>query len=270
MSYSVFNAFPRVPLLANVPHSSGLVPDSVKDQFTISDAESREQNRQLVDWFTDELYDPIVTAGGCMVRHEVSRFVLDPERFEDDAQEIMAQRGMGAIYTHGCQRQPIRRELSSEERERVLATYYRPYHGELIRQTESCLARFGRCVVIDCHSYPEKPLPYELFGDTERPAVVLGIDPHHTPESTIRLLEKIARDFGYSFGLNKPFAGTYVPLPYYKDPRVTAFMLEINRATYMNETLCVKSEGFAGMRSCIEAMVFALVTQLGDNTCVVA
>jgi N-formylglutamate amidohydrolase len=262
MSYSVFNAFPRIPLLANVPHSSDLIPEWTRDQFTVSDEDLREQNRQLVDWFTDELYSPIVTAGGCMVRHEVSRFVLDPERFEDDAQEIMAERGMGAIYTHGCQRQRIRRELSKEERERVLTTYYRPYHGELIRQTESCLARFGQCIVIDCHSYPEKPLPYELFGDTERPDVVLGTDPHHTAESTIRLLESITRDFGYSFGLNKPFAGTYIPLPYYKDSRITAFMLEINRVTYMNETLSLRSDGFATMRSCVEAMVSALVSQL--------
>jgi N-formylglutamate deformylase len=266
MSYSVFNAFPRIPLVANVPHSSDLIPVDVRDQFTVSDADLHEQNRQLVDWFTDELYAPIVTAGGCMVRHEVSRFVLDPERFEDDAQEIMAERGMGAIYTHGCQRQRIRRDLSSAERERVLSTYYRPYHGELIRQTESCLERFGQCVVIDCHSYPESPLPYELFGDTERPDVVLGTDAHHTPDSVARVIERIAREFGYSFGLNKPFAGTYVPLPYYKDSRVVAFMLEINRATYMNEALSQKSEGFEKTRSCVAAMVAALVGQVAESS----
>ncbi len=262
MSYSVFNSFPSIPLLANVPHSSDLIPEWTRDQFTVSDEDVREQNRQLVDWFTDELYSPIVTAGGCMVRHEVSRFVLDPERFEDDAQEIMAERGMGAIYTHGCQRQRIRRELSKEERERVLATYYRPYHGELIRQAQGCLERFGTCVVIDCHSYPERPLPYELFGDTERPDVVLGTDPHHTPDSSVKVIERITREFGYSFGLNKPFAGTYVPLPYYKDSRVVALMLEINRATYMNEALVQKSEGFDKMRSCVEAIVGALAAQV--------
>lgn len=258
MSYSVFNAFPTIPVVANMPHSSAVIPESVRGQFTLSDGELREQNRQLVDWFTDELYDPIVRAGGCMVKHEVSRFVLDPERFEDDSQEIMAERGMGAIYTHGCQRQPIRRALSAQEREFVLATYYRPYHAELIRQATSCVERFGHCIVVDCHSYPEKPLPYELFGDTERPDVVLGTDSHHTPESIIRVIEAIAKDFGYSFGLNKPFAGTYVPLPLYKDPRVVAFMLEINRATYMDEAKTEKSAGFQKMRSCIDAMVSAI------------
>lgn len=255
MRYSVINPIPTIPVVANVPHSSSFIPDEVREQFLLSDVELAEEQRLLVDWFTDELYAPIAEAGGCMVRHDVSRFVLDPERFEDDSQEVMAARGMGAIYTHGCHRQQIRRALSPTERETLLASLYRPYHAELIARVEDCIARFGRCVVVDCHSYPARALPYEIYGDSTRPDLVLGTDRYHTPPEITRKIEATVQETRYSFGLDRPFAGTYVPLPFYKDPRVIAFMLEINRATYMNETSTQKIEGFSRMKECVQRIV---------------
>jgi N-formylglutamate amidohydrolase len=260
MTYSVFNPEPSIPVVANVPHASSAIPDEVRDQFIISDQQLHEEQRLLVDWFTDELYAPIQRAGGCIVRHGVSRFVLDPERFEDDSQEVMAARGMGALYTHGCHRQEIRRQLSAAEREVMLAKYYRPYHAELISRVSKTIERFGRCFVIDCHSYPQNALPYELHGDSERPDIVLGTDTFHTPQAVIALIEDVVQKAGYSFGLDRPFAGTYVPLPMYKDPRVVAFMLEINRGAYMDETSTAKHEGFAK----IEAVIGHIVEQLQD------
>jgi N-formylglutamate deformylase len=265
MSYSLFNPAPQIPLLASVPHSSSVIPEQVRDQFIVTDEELREQHRLLVDWFTDDLYQPIVAAGGCLMRYDISRFVVDPERFEDDSREIMSTRGMGSIYTHGCQLQRLRRELNLEEREKLLAMYYRPYHEELILRTKNCLERFSRCTIIDCHSYPANSLPYELSGNTERPDIVIGTDPIHTPVLIEKLVETIASDCGYSFGINKPFSGTYVPLPLYNDPRISAFMLEINRATYMDESSTKKSGGFDKMRSCIEAIVSAVAFSSDDN-----
>ena len=120
MNFLVLNSTPSIAVVANIPHSSSFIPAHIRDQFVISDEDLHEENRQLVDWFTDELYSPIVRSGGCTLQHNVSRFVLDPERFEDDALECMAARGMGAIYTHGCSRQRIRRDLTLQERELLL------------------------------------------------------------------------------------------------------------------------------------------------------
>ena len=255
MSYTVINPHPSIPIIANVPHSSSFIPAQIREQFIISDQALIEEQRLLVDWFTDQLYAPIVESGGCIVRHDVSRFVLDPERFEDDAQESMAARGMGVLYTHGCNRQKIRRELRPEEREALLEQFYRPYHAELITLVNQTIARFGHCFVFDCHSYPAAPLPYEIDGEALRPDLVLGTDTHHTPQHIVHGIKEIVLEAGYSFGLDRPFSGTYVPLPLYRDKRVTAFMLEVNRSTYMNEATTERSANFDCMLGCIRRIV---------------
>jgi N-formylglutamate amidohydrolase len=112
--------------------------------------------------------------------------------------------------------------------------------------------KFGRCTLIDCHSYPEKVLPYELYADAPRPDVVLGDDSTHTPAWLGIEIERLVKRAGYSFGLNRPFAGTIVPLSFYGDTRVTSLMLEINRATYMDEVTTTRVKGFSRMRALIE------------------
>lgn len=254
MKHTVVNQNPTIPVVANIPHSSPYIPDDIRGQFIISDAELTEENRLLVDWFTDELYAPLTALGGCALKHNVSRFVLDPERFEDDSKEVMAAQGMGVIYTHGCSRQIIRQPLTSAEREDLLTRYYRPYHDEMNRLAQSTVEQFGHCFFIDCHSYPEHKLPYEIDGNGERLDVVLGTDPHHTPEPLIEQIRALTLAAGYTFGINKPFAGTVVPFSLYRDKRVTAFMLEINRRTYMNETTTAPHSGFNRMQSLIHAI----------------
>jgi N-formylglutamate deformylase len=248
----IINPSPTIPVLANIPHSSSVIPEHVRSQFIIADEELREENRKLVDWFTDELYSPISELGGTVLTYGVSRFVCDPERFEDDSQECMAQRGMGVLYTHGTHGQRIRRELCSDERERVLNEFYRPYHKAMTDSVAHIVEKFGRCTLIDCHSYPEKVLPYELYADAPRPDVVLGDDSTHTPAWLGIEIERLVKRAGYSFGLNRPFAGTIVPLSFYGDTRVTSFMLEINRATYMDEVTTTRVKGFSRMRALIE------------------
>lgn len=257
MKPTILNPELTIPVVSNIPHSAALVPEHVREQFVITDEELAEENRKLVDWFTDELYSPIVSMGGSALKHNVSRFVVDPERFEDDAQECMAARGMGVIYTHGCSRQRVRRDVTLPEREALLNEFYRPYHSAMFDAVDGCIKKFGRCVFIDCHSYPEKMLPYEIHAPGIRADIVLGTDPHHTPGGLIEKIQALVIEAGYSFALNDPFAGTVVPLSLYKDPRVTAFMLEINRATYMNEVTTARTQGFANVQALVAKVVEA-------------
>ena len=52
----------------------------------------------MTDHLTDELLDtgPLPTAP--RVRYNLSRLVIDPKRFPDDADEPMNRVGMGVIY----------------------------------------------------------------------------------------------------------------------------------------------------------------------------
>jgi N-formylglutamate deformylase len=259
---SIINPNPTLPVVVNLPHGSSFIPAHLRDQFCVSDEELAEEQRKLVDWFVDDLYSPIIAAGASAISHNVSRFVCDPERFEDDAKECMFQRGMGVVYSHGTQRQRIRREISPQEREDLLRDLYRPYHAALTEQVRKAIDKFGRCIFLDGHSYQEFSLPYELYGDAPRPDVVFGDDPIHTPAWMRDEALRLSQEAGYSFGVNRPFEGTVVPLAFYGDTRVSSFMLEINRRTYMDERTTTLHEGVARMKALLGEMA-RVVSRMG-------
>jgi N-formylglutamate amidohydrolase len=81
----------------------------------------------------------------------------------------------------------------------------------------------GAAVLLDVHSYPREPLPYERHGEGPRPPVCLGADPAHTPSWLLAAAQTAFADFG--IGLDSPFTGAYVP----EGRAVTALMIEIRR-----------------------------------------
>ena len=78
----------------------------------------------MTDWYTDDLFysdeDEMIVA-------PFSRIFCDPERFEDDEHEVMAQFGMGVLYENSDAGEPIR-TISKELRERIISEYYRKHH----------------------------------------------------------------------------------------------------------------------------------------------
>ena len=234
------------PIVIHVPHASTVVPAGLRDQFVLSEAELGRELLLVTDHHVDELF-ALPTDEAVTVRHDVSRLVLDPERFEDDADEPMTRVGMGAVYaaTHegDPERQPLRRPLTDAERAALMAGYYRPHHTRLERAVEDALRANGRCLIVDAHSYPAWPLPYEKLVCPEsdprwkhRPAVCLGSDDSHTP---LWLQDAAYEAFASRFSsvcFNRPFDGTIVPLRYYgRDNRVASIMVEMRRDQYMDE-----------------------------------
>ena len=99
------------------------------------------------------------------------------------------------------------------------------------------------CLIIDGHSFPALPLPYELNQTAFRPDVCLGTDDFHTPEELVARVEKIFESCGYSNARNQPFGGTIVPMKHYhKDQRVQSLMIEINRWLYLGKDYWVASQ----------------------------
>src|SRR5437867_1990314 len=113
------DAVPCPSAVIHVPHSSIAVPDDVRRTLVLSDPELRQELLRLTDLYTDELFslDPLMAIP---VVFGVSRFVVDPERFTDDAQEPMAARGMGAVYTATTYGAPLRASLSGAQRADLL------------------------------------------------------------------------------------------------------------------------------------------------------
>jgi N-formylglutamate deformylase len=120
------------------------------------------------------------------------------------------------------------------------------------------LAATGRAVIIDVHSYPTEPLPYELHGEGPRPPVCLGTDAFHTPPELLAAAREAFAPCGET-GLDSPFSGTYVPLDCYgKRNEVGALMVEIRRDTYMTEPGGPAGPGLSRLAASLAALVDAV------------
>ena len=90
--------------------------------------------------------------------------------------------------------------------------------------------------MLDCHSFPSAPLPYEHDHALDRPAICIGTDSVHTPAWLQERAVTCFTDAGFRVQVDRPFAGSLVPATYYKqDTRTMALMVEVNRGLYMGE-----------------------------------
>ncbi|MFF9037083.1 N-formylglutamate amidohydrolase [Streptomyces sp. NPDC014892] len=233
---------PESSVLLHVPHASRVIPAAVRNGIVLDDAALERELDHITDAYTDRVAE--LAAERSAVRpwrfvNRLSRLVVDPERFPDEREEMLAV-GMGAVYTRTTHREVLRpadREglpLDGSGRS-LVDDYFRPYAAAMTDAVTDRLAAVGRVVVVDVHSYPTERLPYELHGGGPRPPVCLGTDPFHTPADLLAAAEEAFAGFGGT-GVDSPFGGAYVPLKYYgHDPRVSALMIEIRRDVYMAE-----------------------------------
>ena len=114
----------------------------------------------------------------------------------------------------------------------LIADFFEPYAAALADQVDARLAATGRAMILDVHSYPRDPLPYELHQSDARPEICLGVDETHTPGWLVDAARSALEALG-EVKVNQPFRGTYVPLRHYgTDVRVSSLMLEIRRDVY--------------------------------------
>lgn len=249
-------------VLIHLPHSSVNIPAKERSEIQLADTELQKELLILTDRYTDELF---TLEGAVVHKNQYSRLVFDPERFRNDKDEIMARFGMGAIYTHAADGR-IMRSLTGEKREEMLKQCYDPYHLDLEAKTEEILNHHGRCMLIDGHSFPERPLPFELDQTANRPDICIGTCDFHTPEALIAGMEDIIRSGGLTVNRNTPFAGTMVPMKYYlKDKRVISVMIEVNRRLYMNEATGEKLPQFDSVAGFIKRLMEKMVHIFHDK-----
>ena len=193
----------------------------------------------------------------------VSRLVVDTERFEDDALEVMAARGMGVVYEVTHDLKPLRRKVSKEERELLLERWYRPHHQILTERVDRILERWGRALVIDALSFPSEALPYEDDAFAPRPEICIGTDGFHTPPEAAAAFTEVFARAGWDTGLNSPFAGALVPMKHYgRDRRVSAVRIETRRDVYADESTGALRPDFMRPASAIRRAVAAAAEAL--------
>jgi N-formylglutamate deformylase len=171
---------PPIPLLVHVPHSSTFVLPDLLKTFSISEAGLQRELLHITDWYTGRLFEGALELSGTLFINRLSRLVVDPERFPDDSQEVMAAKGMGAVYTNTFEGRALRRSLTAGERNKLLDTYFVPYAQSFTNIVAKMLETHGRCYILDGHSFPFVPLPYELDQRPDRPDICVGTDQFHT------------------------------------------------------------------------------------------
>ena len=235
------------PILLHIPHASTNIPKEELPLFRPVDLD--EELLKMTDRYCDELF-----TGFESIVYPVSRLVCDPERFRSDYLESMSKVGMGAVYTKTASGAPLR-YVTAEQREQILRQYYDPHHLRLTEAAEKKLRERGRCLIVDGHSFPHIPLPYEADQSTKRPDFCIGTDSFHTPAILVSATMEFLRERGFSVALNFPFSGSMVPLRYYgKEARVSSIMIEINRRLYMDAD-GKKNEAFPEIRETVTALL---------------
>ncbi|MGW7665788.1 N-formylglutamate amidohydrolase [Streptomyces sp. NPDC054775] len=246
------------PVILHVPHSAREIPADVRAGILLDDTELSRELDHITDAHTDVvagLAAQTATVAPWRFVNRLSRLVVDPERFPDEREEMLAV-GMGAVYTRTTHRRALR--PADFDPQPLIDRYFRPYARSMTEAVAGRLAATGRAVVLDVHSYPTERLPYEMHGEGPRPPVCLGTDAFHTPRELLDRAREAFAEFGGT-EVDSPFSGTYVPLHHYgADPRVAALMVEIRRDTYMTEPGGAAGPGVTRLASALAAVVGAV------------
>jgi N-formylglutamate amidohydrolase len=242
-------------VVLHVPHSSRYIAEEERKSLLLNDSELDRELLRMTDAHTDELFPRTFVEAGRVV-FSASRLICDVERFASDDDEPMAARGMGVIYTRTSNGDILRTRPNTAHREALLNRWYRPHHSTLERLIDHTVARYDACLIMDCHSFPSLPLPYELDQREERADFCVGTDFFHTPSVITDLIMGTVTTAGYSTALDAPFSGTMVPLAFYrKDRRVRSVMLEVNRRLYMDERTGFKKGNFDQVRAFVGRLI---------------
>ena len=222
-------------MILHIPHSSTQLPNN----FAVNEGVSLEKEFQrMTDWYTDELFD-FDEAEKLVFPY--SRLYCDVERYRDDNDEIMAEKGMGVCYEKSSFGIRLR-DVREEEKEFIKSKLYDEHHREFTMLVEHELAENGTALIVDCHSFSNEVLPHE--ESNVRPDICIGTDNFHTPKALEELVCTSFENAGLSVVLNEPFAGTIVPLAFLsKNKKVKSIMIEINRKLYLDDTFN-KNEDF--------------------------
>lgn len=248
------------PVSILAPHAGTWIPARVRSQLLFDEPDLDQEVICMTDWYTDCLaLDALELShahGQAFINH-LSRLVVDPERL-DGEEEPMAAIGMGAVYQVTSDLQPLRAPDPIRDAS-LRAEHLVPYAAALARLVDEVLKTCGEVTIIDLHSYPSTPLPYELDSSAERPEICIGTDPFHTPSGLIEDVTGAFARQSLEVGLDTPFAGTYVPLAHLnRTPQVRSVMVEIRRDLYLEGPGGPLTSGYDDLVSCLASVVAGL------------
>jgi len=154
-----------------------------------------------------------------------------------------------------------RGKMSLPEAEARITRHWHPYHRALRALIEESHARFGRAILVDCHSMPHEAIETQGRPGALPPEVVLGdrFGAAASRDVTDRL-EMAFRRAGLRVARNAPFAGAYIAQAYGRPSRRQhVVQVEIDRALYLDEARVAKRPDFAAFQQLIEGVLSEVI-----------
>ena len=248
--------------LIHLPHSGTKIPQQYMSDYLLSQEKLHANIYEYADLYTDVLFEEMYeTFGG--VKSEYSRLFFDPERFFDDAHEVMQTNfGMGWFYENAVlEKIPLRKTHNKE----VISKYFLNHHKELNEKTKAKLEKYGKCTLIDCHSFSSTPYWF-LDKNMELPDICIGYEEMHKDEF---LVQTILEEFeGFNIMINRPYSGSLVPTDYYqKNTNVKSVMIEINKKLYLDSDNLTQSKNFILIKQKLDNISRKLTTSIQTYSC---
>lgn len=267
------------PVVVEVPHAGLRIPESVSREIQ---CDPRDVLRDA-DAYVDELFSGSHESGATLLVADVSRFVVDLNREEDDVDalavpELCTQKpcrhGSQGLCNHAPRgliwrestegKQLLRAPLDLAAFERRMNAFYRPYHSALEQRAKELRAIFGYVIILSAHSMPA----YGRGPDgtrTRRADVVPGTRGQTTAHpSLINLLDGHFRSAGLTVRHDDPYRGGATTTRWGRPAQgFHAIQIEVNRGLYLDEeALRLKSDATLWLRGLCTALIPRLVAVL--------
>jgi N-formylglutamate deformylase len=257
-----------VPLLVEVPHAGTHVPEPVLEELVVApvgDALLRD-----ADIYVDELFANAPQHGSTLLCANVSRYVVDLNRAQDDFDSATVSdhptapfaQPRGVVWRATTDGRPLlRRPLTFTALRRRLDTYYVPYHAALSQTLESLRSQYGYAILVAGHSMPSRGRSLHMDVGLRRADVVPGTRGRTTADArVIDLVDAHFRGAGLSVRHDDPYKGGFSTTHYGRpDLRVHAIQIELNRAIYVDETNFQRRHGaFENLRGVLDSLIAKL------------
>ena len=247
----------KYPLVLSIPHCGTVFPE----EFLKAVRPDVQTLRKNEDIFVYDLLKPAIDeAKITAVKLNLNRaFIdvnrakveLDPNMFFDYPREdigLNQQRsryGLGIIHKVTADSQPIYAgKISYKEAEERIKNVYDVYHQTLKNLIERTIAKFGFCLVLDCHSMPSKIC--SIISESPRIDFCLGnLFEQSCPNKISFYVENELVKREYYVSKNRPYSGALITFNYC-EPRKQSYtlQLEINRVIYADENTLEKNVYF--------------------------
>jgi N-formylglutamate amidohydrolase len=251
------------PLLVEVPHAGLQLPESVRSELVAPE----DAMRRDADIYVDALYANAPSLGASLLVANVSRYVVDLNRAQDDVDAGTVSghpsagnaQPRGVVWRSTTDGRPIlSRPLTYAQLLARLNQYYAPYHAALRNTLDALRARFGYVILLAGHSMPSMGRSMHTDPGARRADIVPGTCGRTSADRRlIELVDVHFRSAGLSVRHDDPYRGGFTT-SHYGRPRehCHAIQIELNRALYVDEqTTKIKEPEFRALQRLLDQLL---------------